>query len=217
MTRLHATKQMLQPCHAALNSFRSTVVARRRRPRVAEHVVLVFWLVVRTESYFALAVSPLGNAFANCVTMSKPTAVQKSFAFRLSRSRSRSQWVTRSLIAVRDRLRRLMVTTAIHWRPEENVRPLPDDRMISSALNEMLRAEGLVSNAPSIEVSSVVGSLRPAYHVHVHDTHTTSISAVLARLLDRAFSSSHSGWLIDEREARTLIEEAHRLAKLRTG
>jgi hypothetical protein len=116
----------------------------------------------------------------------------------------------------RDRLRRLMVTTAIHSRLEENVRRLPDDHMISSALNEMLQAEGLVSIVPSIEVFYVVGSLRPAYHVHVLDTHTPSISAVLARVLDRPFSSQHSGWLIDGREARTLIEEAHRLAKLRT-
>ena len=88
--------------------------------------------------------------------------------------------------------------------------------MISSALSEMLQGEGLVSTKPSIDVSYVVGSLRPAYHVHVLDTHTAGISAVLARVLDRPFSSSHSGWLIDGREARALIEEAHRLAKLRT-
>jgi hypothetical protein len=88
--------------------------------------------------------------------------------------------------------------------------------MISSALNEMLQGEGLVSTAPSIDVSYVVGSVRPSYHVHVLDMHTAGISALLARVLDRPFSSSHSGWLINGREARALIEEAHRVAKLRT-
>jgi hypothetical protein len=93
------------------------------------------------------------------------------------------------------------------------VRRLPDDRMVSSALNEMLQAEGLVSAASSIEVSYVVGSLRAAYHVLVPEMHTPNTSAVLARLLDRPFTSSHSGWFINGREARALIEAAHRLAK----
>jgi hypothetical protein len=89
--------------------------------------------------------------------------------------------------------------------------------MVSSALNDMLLAEGVVSAASSIEVSYVVGSLRPAYHVLVPDSHTPNTSAVLARFLDRPFTSSHSGWFINGREARALIEAAHRLAKSRKG
>lgn len=87
--------------------------------------------------------------------------------------------------------------------------------MVSSALNDMLLAEGVVSAASSIEVSYVVGSLRPAYHVLVPDSHTPNTSAVLARFLDRPFTSCHSGWFINGREARALIEVAHRLAKSR--
>jgi hypothetical protein len=89
--------------------------------------------------------------------------------------------------------------------------------MVSSALNEMLQAEeGLSLLTPPIKISYVVGSLRPAYHVLVPGSYTPSTSAVLQRLLDRPFSTTHSGWFLDEREARALIKAAHRLAKSRT-
>ena len=80
----------------------------------------------------------------------------------------------------------------------------------------MLRAEDLSLLTPPITISYVAGSLRPAYHVLVPGSYTPNTSAVLERLLDRPFSTSHSGWFIDVREARALIEAAHRLVKSRT-
>ena len=108
-----------------------------------------------------------------------------------------------------------MSASAWFAQDDSKVRRLPDDYIVLSALNEMLQAEGLVSASSSIEVSYVVGSLRPAYHVLVPDTHTPDTSALLTRVLDRPFSSSHSGWFINGREARALIEAAHWLAKSR--
>jgi hypothetical protein len=88
--------------------------------------------------------------------------------------------------------------------------------MVSSALNEMLRADAPSLTTSPVEISYVVGSRRPAYHVLVSGSHTASASVVLERVLERPFPASYSGWFIDGSEARALIEAAHRIAKSRT-
>jgi hypothetical protein len=42
------------------------------------------------------------------------------------------------------------------------------------------------------------------------------VSEILTGVLARSFPPDHSGWLIDLREARAIIEAAHRLSKSRS-
>ena len=87
----------------------------------------------------------------------------------------------------------------------------PEVRAVRCALYAMLKAQGVWVSGQPVNVSYVAGSVRPAYHIHACGSYTASTSAVLAHVLGRAFPDGHSGWLINAREARSLMEAADRL------
>ena len=93
----------------------------------------------------------------------------------------------------------------------------PAHEEVSFALGELLSAAGVAEAAQQMNVAAVPGTRRPAYHLLLPEVSTRPASEILTDVLARSFSSDHSGWLIDLREARALIEAAHRLAKARSG
>jgi len=92
--------------------------------------------------------------------------------------------------------------------------PLHDE--VASALGELLSAAGSTQNMDRMSVSAVSGTRRPAYHLLLSEPSTKPASAILTDVLARSFPSDRSGWLIDLREARAIIEAAHRLSKSRS-
>src|SRR3954452_5516960 len=93
----------------------------------------------------------------------------------------------------------------------------PAQEEVSFALGELLSAAGVAEAAQQMSVAAVAGTRRPAYHLLLPELSRAPAREILADVLARSFSSDHSGWLIDLREARALIEVAHRLAKARSG
>jgi hypothetical protein len=88
---------------------------------------------------------------------------------------------------------------------------------VALALGGLLNAAGIAGAAQQMKVAAVAGTRHPAYHVLAAELATKATSEMLAEVLARSFSSDYSGWLIDLREARSIIEAAHRLAKARDG
>jgi len=90
----------------------------------------------------------------------------------------------------------------------------PLQNEVSSALNILFSDAGVPFTGSS-EVASVTGARHPVYHLSLPAASTALASGVLSDMLHRPFSADYSGWLIDEREARALIEAAHRVVKMR--
>jgi hypothetical protein len=89
----------------------------------------------------------------------------------------------------------------------------PHDYEIASALTELMSNVGMVPDEGPMTVSQVAGTRRPAYHLLLATPYADTASSLLTELLDRSFSADYPGWLIDAREARALIEAAHRISK----
>src|SRR3954451_9645477 len=92
----------------------------------------------------------------------------------------------------------------------------PAHEEVSFALGELLSAAGGAEAAQQMSGAAVAGTRRPAYHLLLPEVSTRPASEILTDVLARSFSSDHSGWLIDLREARAIIEAAHRLSKSRS-
>jgi hypothetical protein len=84
---------------------------------------------------------------------------------------------------------------------------------LSTALSTLLRIPDAASSTEAVGVVHVAGTRREAYHLLLDDPYIGTASELLTHVLDRPFSAEHSGWLIDGREARALIEAAHRALK----
>jgi hypothetical protein len=82
-------------------------------------------------------------------------------------------------------------------------------------LTELMTDVGMAPHENPMTVSQVAGTRRPAYHLLLAEPHVDTASSLLTDLLDRPFSPEHTGWLIDARETRALIEAAHRISKAR--
>ncbi len=97
---------------------------------------------------------------------------------------------------------------------------VPPHDEVASALGELLSAAGSTQNVDLTSVSAVSGTRRPAYppayHLLLPEPSTKPASEILTDVLARSFPSDRSGWLIDLREARAIIEAAHRLSKSRS-
>jgi hypothetical protein len=93
----------------------------------------------------------------------------------------------------------------------------PPHEEVALALGELLSAAGVAEAAQQMNVSAVAGARRPAYHLLTPKLATKPASEILTEVLARSFSSDYSGWFIDLREARAIIEAAHRLARARSG
>ena len=89
----------------------------------------------------------------------------------------------------------------------------PAHEEVSLALGKLLSAAGVTEAAQEVNVAAVSGTRRPAYHLLLAEPTTRPASELLTEVLARSFSSDTSGWLIDLREARAIIEAAHRLLK----
>jgi hypothetical protein len=96
---------------------------------------------------------------------------------------------------------------------DERMRQGPDQSDLSSALTTLLQQAGADSTSEAMTIYSVTGARRPAYHVLVPPALTQSASQILSDVLARPFTGAHSGWLVDVKEARAIIERAHRLMK----
>jgi hypothetical protein len=92
--------------------------------------------------------------------------------------------------------------------------PPPHDE-VSSALSQLVSATGKAGPAEPMNISAVAGARRPAYHLLLPAASTETASEILTDVLGRSFPGDHSGWFIDAREARAIIEAAHRLLKVR--
>ena len=96
------------------------------------------------------------------------------------------------------------------------LKKVPPHDQVASALGELLSAAGSTQNVDRTSVSAVSGTRRPAYHLLLPEPSTKPASEILTDVLARSFPSDRSGWLIDLREARAIIEAAHRLSKSRS-
>jgi len=96
------------------------------------------------------------------------------------------------------------------------LKKVPPHDQVASALGELLSAAGSTQNVDLASVSAVSGTRRPAYHLLLPEPSTKPASEILTDVLARSFPSDRSGWLIDLREARAIIEAAHRLSKSRS-
>ena|SRR5215207_1087988 len=94
-------------------------------------------------------------------------------------------------------------------------RAVPHDYEITSALHELMTGAGMAAHETSMAVSEVAGTRRPAYQVLLGEPYADTASSLLTDLLNRPFSPEHTRWLIDAREARALIEAAHRVSQVR--
>ena len=92
----------------------------------------------------------------------------------------------------------------------------PPHDEVASASGELLSAAGVAENVDRTKVLAVSGTRRPAYHLLLTESCTKPASEILTDVLTRSFPRDHSGWLIDLREARAIIEAAHRLSKSRS-
>ncbi len=72
----------------------------------------------------------------------------------------------------------------------------------------------MADNMQGTSVVAVSGTRRPVYHLLTPEPSTKPVSEILTDVLARSFSHDHSGWLIDLREARAIIEAAHRLSEI---
>ena len=90
-------------------------------------------------------------------------------------------------------------------------RNAPAELDVSSALSRLLEDAGTTPSTLPVDVASVTGARRPVYHLSLPPSYTQAAGVLLSDVLHRPFSTQHSGWLIDVREARTLIEAAHRV------
>ena len=98
------------------------------------------------------------------------------------------------------------------WVRLRRTPPLQNE--VSSALSILLSDVGVpMSGSPG--VASVKGARHPVYHLSIPAASAALASGVLSGMLHRPFSADYSGWLIDEREARALIDAAHRVVKMR--
>src|SRR5689334_10809391 len=86
--------------------------------------------------------------------------------------------------------------------------PRPNQEDLAFAVSGLLASAGVTQEPHSMSISAVAGVRRPAYHLLTPDNYTEAVSEVLSDVLARPFPGDHSGWLIDGREARTLIEAA---------
>jgi hypothetical protein len=91
----------------------------------------------------------------------------------------------------------------------------PPQEEVALALGQLLSAAGVAEAAQQMDVSAAAGTRRPAYHLLTSALSTKPASEILTHVLARPFSTQYSGWFIDLREARAIIEAAHRLAKAR--
>jgi hypothetical protein len=80
---------------------------------------------------------------------------------------------------------------------------------------ELLSVTGVTKNVDQTNVLIVSDTRRPAYHLLLPEPRTKPASEILTDVLARSFPSDRSGWLIDLREARAIIEATHRLSKAR--
>ena len=99
----------------------------------------------------------------------------------------------------------------------KRLKKAPAHEELAFALGELLSAAGVAEAVQQTNVAAVAGTRRPAYHLLLPELSTRPASAILTDVLARSFSSEHSGWLIDLREARAIIEAAHRLSQARRG
>jgi len=90
----------------------------------------------------------------------------------------------------------------------------PPHEEVAFALGKLLSAAGMADNMQGTSVAAVSGTRRPAYHLLTPEPSTKPVSEILTDVLARSFSHDHSGWLIDLREARAIIEVAHRLSEI---
>ena len=84
----------------------------------------------------------------------------------------------------------------------------PNQQELAFAVSELLTYAGVKQEPHSMTISAVAGVRRPAYHLLTPDNYTKAVSELLSGVLSRTFPGNQSGWLIDGREARTLIEAA---------
>ena len=89
----------------------------------------------------------------------------------------------------------------------------PPHDEVASALGGLLSVTGVTENVDQTNVLAVSGTRRPAYHLLLPEPSTKPASEILTDVLARSFPSDRSGWLIDLREARAIIEAAHRFSK----
>ena len=92
----------------------------------------------------------------------------------------------------------------------------PPHEEVAFALGKLLSAAGMADNMQGTSVAAVSGTRRPAYHLLTPEPSTKPVSEILTDVLARSFPPDHAGWLIDLREARAIIEAAHRLSKSRS-
>jgi hypothetical protein len=92
----------------------------------------------------------------------------------------------------------------------------PPHEEVAFALGKLLSAAGMADNMQGTSVAAISGTRRPAYHLLTPQPSTKPVSEILTGVLARSFPPDHSGWLIDLREARAIIEAAHRLSKSRS-
>jgi len=91
----------------------------------------------------------------------------------------------------------------------------PPHHEVSSALSLLVCAAREAGAAEPLDISAVAGTRRAAYHLLLPAAYTETASEILRGVLGRSFPGDRSGWFIDAREARVIIEAAHRLLKAR--
>ena len=89
----------------------------------------------------------------------------------------------------------------------------PQAKEVSFAMRKLLSYSG--TRTGQVMISAVKGTNKPIYHVLPPVRHAQAASRLLSTELSRPFPADHPGWLIDLREARALIEAAHRIIRHR--
>ena len=82
---------------------------------------------------------------------------------------------------------------------------LPTNFDVTLALNDVLRAVGVHYPIGSVNVSSVANTRKRFYRLVPYRGVRSPLSEMLSGLLQRPFSAEEDGWVIDGREARTLV------------